>query len=333
MNFTFLIGNGFDLNLGLRTDYPSFLRFYLEEKHDNALTNAIKNDIETWANLEEQLGIYAGTIQEDDIDEFISEKEELEASLVRYLIEESKRSLIIDSKGAQEFRDRIVNFMAQLTNEERIHYNEQVKQINEAIVYAFISFNYTLYLDRIVESAKQISPFSTHVFGNTTHQDYVQAPLHIHGTVYNEMLLGVNDESQIQTDKPHSYLTNYLVKPAVNRALGNQNITQAQGLIDKSKYICVFGMSLGMTDKDWWAYIAEWLSKSAENRLILFMHDKSGRIPIGSQAARKQDIIRRRFLGISGKLDEFDKISQQIIVRFNVGLFSFEHIKLEEKDG
>ena len=83
MNFTFLIGNGFDLNLGLRTDYPSFLRFYLEEKHDNALTNAIKNDIETWANLEEQLGTYAGTIQEDDIDEFLSEKEELEASLVR----------------------------------------------------------------------------------------------------------------------------------------------------------------------------------------------------------------------------------------------------------
>ena len=329
MNFTFLIGNGFDLNLGLHTDYPSFLQYYLNEKHDNALTNAIKKDIDTWANLEEQLGSYAGTIQEDDIDKFFSEKEELEAALLRYLRKESEHKLIIDSNGPQEFRDKIVNFFAQLTNEEREHYNQQLKRISEAIVYNFISFNYTLYLDIIIEKSKKVDPFSFHTSGSTSYYDHIQSPLHIHGTIYNEMILGVNDESQIEAEKPHSYLTKYLVKPIINSALGNQNITQARNIIDKSRYICVYGMSLGMTDRDWWVYITEWLQKSPDNRLILFMHDKSNRSPIGSQAARMQDVIRRRFLAISGKLEEFNKLSQQIIVRFNSALFSFEHIKLE----
>lgn len=335
MNFTFLIGNGFDLNLGLNSGLSSFLDYYLSEGHNNSLSNEIKKDIKTWANLEEQLGKYAGTIKEDDIEAFIEEKEELEASLLRYLVEESKRKLAIDSAGMGEFRDKVIGFFTKLPHEEQEHYNMTQKKIPEAINYSFISFNYTPYLDKIIDRARTINPFSTHSCGTTNYHDFIKDPLHIHGTISEEMILGVNDESQIGSGSviAKNNLSNYLVKPFINRALGNQNMEQAHTIIDNSRYICVYGMSLGNTDKHWWAYITDWLLKSPDNRLVLFMYDESGRSPIGSKAVRMQEVIRRRFLAAAGKKDEYSKVSQKIIVRFNTDIFTFEHISLEGING
>ena len=46
MNITFLIGNGFDLNLGLDTSYNDFLNFYLQEKSgDDEEIRGFKADI------------------------------------------------------------------------------------------------------------------------------------------------------------------------------------------------------------------------------------------------------------------------------------------------
>lgn len=331
MNFTFLIGNGFDLNLRLKTDYQSFLHFYLAEGHDGSLTEEIKKDFDKWSDLEKQLGIYAGSVVDEDEQQFLEEKEEMDASLVRYLTKENSCELIIGEDGAQEFKNKVVGFYQYLSNSEKAHYNSCVSKINEAINYCFISFNYTDILDRIVSEARKIKVFSTHSGGGTNRQDYINIPVHIHGTLNSEMILGINDSSQIiNNNKMNSGIVDYLVKPQVNNALGNQRNEQVKSIIDGSRYICVFGMSLGITDKIWWEYISEWLRKSTDNRLILFMYDSSGQTPIGSRSARMQDQYRRKYLDISGKKNN-DALKSQIIVLFGMPLFAFDIIRIVNK--
>lgn len=61
MRILLIVGNGFDLNLGLPTSYRHFYKYYLEHtesrnEHVNKLKSIIKDDIENWSDLELKLG-------------------------------------------------------------------------------------------------------------------------------------------------------------------------------------------------------------------------------------------------------------------------------------
>lgn len=333
MNITFLIGNGFDMNLGLKTGYKDFLSFYLSEKPSNKLSKAIDKNIELWSNLEIQLGEYAGSIAEEERDSFFEEKEALENSLERYLRKICDIKMRIDVNGAEEFRKSVVEFANTLPAKEQEHYKNVMVGIRETVNYYFITFNYTDFLERITSSIKDPRAFGKHTSGSNVFSDPLQPPIHIHGTLDSEMILGVNDESQVGKEGivAEQTIARYLVKPTVNESLGNQKISRCRRIIDNSRFVCVYGMSLGYTDKDWWKYIAEWLLKSSDNRLILFMHENNGEFISGAKMARLQDGVIERFLKMVDKEMDFAVLSLQIIVRFNSSIFSFEHIKMEDE--
>ena len=69
MNITYIIGNGFDLALGLCTDYPSFIKHYVDEMPQRVqkgevrtdspllkLCENMKDNLETWADAERAFG-------------------------------------------------------------------------------------------------------------------------------------------------------------------------------------------------------------------------------------------------------------------------------------
>ena len=61
MNIVYLIGNGFDRNLGLRTSYKDFYNFYKKQRSSNEDIRKIKEYIdngesELWSDLEKALG-------------------------------------------------------------------------------------------------------------------------------------------------------------------------------------------------------------------------------------------------------------------------------------
>lgn len=66
MNIVFLIGNGFDLEIGLKTSYCDFLSYYLSQNSKASIVSAlkedIKNNIETWADLEKRIGAYLSNV-------------------------------------------------------------------------------------------------------------------------------------------------------------------------------------------------------------------------------------------------------------------------------
>lgn len=59
MNITLILGNGFDINLGLPTQYSYFYKYYLSLKSDNKerlIKKELKENLPNWADLEMQLG-------------------------------------------------------------------------------------------------------------------------------------------------------------------------------------------------------------------------------------------------------------------------------------
>lgn len=87
MNILFLIGNGFDINLGMKTRYQDFYKFYSSIKSSNKLVQSLKdniaNNIENWSDLEIALGKYTEHLKTSD--EFIEVYEDLEDKLAEYL--------------------------------------------------------------------------------------------------------------------------------------------------------------------------------------------------------------------------------------------------------
>lgn len=60
MNVTYILGNGFDLNLGLKTSYYDFYDYYKNIPSPNEdienLKEDIKSNINQWSDLEHRIG-------------------------------------------------------------------------------------------------------------------------------------------------------------------------------------------------------------------------------------------------------------------------------------
>ena len=91
MNITFLIGNGFDINLGLKTRYTDFYPYYLKKKHDDIISKAISDNYDRWVDLELALGQLLRNIAPDQVTEFLDSKALLEQDLAEYLCVEQQR--------------------------------------------------------------------------------------------------------------------------------------------------------------------------------------------------------------------------------------------------
>ncbi|HIR76484.1 MAG TPA: hypothetical protein IAB97_06215 [Candidatus Choladousia intestinipullorum] len=71
MNITFLIGNGFDINLGLKTRYSDFYPYFIEKSTEtNMIRTWLEADELLWADLEEQLGNKLENVKESEQDKF-----------------------------------------------------------------------------------------------------------------------------------------------------------------------------------------------------------------------------------------------------------------------
>ena len=338
MNITFLIGNGFDLNLKLNTRYSNFYKYYIENDPKDLLSKSIKDDYEIWSDLEVGLGEFLKNIDENQIDEFLDSKSTLERMLSEYLTLQDQRISLKDEKAiAEEFKKKILNFFSDFNSLDKDHYHQVVGATKETINYNFITFNYTSVLDKIVAAAQNhCKPFGNHSAGGAGYNDTIVLPHHIHGKLTEDLILGLDNAEQILNDKlkTNPKLTNYIIKSVVNTALGEKKIEKARDIINKSKFICLFGLSIGDTDGMWWSYIIEWLKKSNDNRLVLFINKNTSVQLSGQEKIRFRDLNREMMLECSNcNVSETMKIVQdKIIIVPNSKIFNFENITLEDKE-
>lgn len=338
MNITFLLGNGFDMNFGLKTSYKSFYNYLKKSKIRNKLIKNILSDseCELWSDLELGLGNYLSNINtESEIEDFLNEKETVESLLVDYLTSENDKFEITDEKAiSKTFNQNVVNFHKGFNRKEKNHYEKMLNDI-DVLKYQFITYNYTDIIDKIISSvSNQIDPFSRHNYkGNARHDSLCNA-LHIHGTLDEGIVLALNDTSQINNEKlQNNYdLKRFMVKSQINEEDGNFVTDDALKMIENSLYICIFGMSIGDTDNMWWQAIIKWLLQNSNRRIVFFVKDNT-EISKSKAAKMKYNRDKRRVLSqhsIELSNEDYEKIESQVIVILNSDIFNLKGYKIKK---
>ena len=183
MNTLFIIGNGFDLNLDLKTSYKDFYEYYKKTPSTNEEIRKLKLDIEkdiiNWSDLELALGNYTEEIEKAEEFEMIFE--DLLDHLSKYLRfaevkiserknEENKEKLIESICYPEKFllpgdRNPIANFI----RGKYRHSNGNIIDV--------ITFNYTRTLETLLNfnGEEQLLDLS-----NNIHLNSIE---HIHGYI------------------------------------------------------------------------------------------------------------------------------------------------------
>lgn len=273
MNIVYLIGNGFDLKIGMETKYEHFYKYYETQENSNPNVMALKKEINVnrinWSDLEAAFGKYTKNIITENI--AVKMYNDIIDSLCEYLIKEEGRYDINDSN-----KDILYNDLSyperHLRTVERTQLSSY-KNVREHWGIKIISFNYTTALEKLLNyDGKKIVTQR----GINGYEKYIADIEHIHGYAKERMILGVNDDSQIAKEefKTSTRLKRRLIKSECNKTYGLGHDAKCKKWIDEANLICLFGLSFGDTDKQWWIKIGETLLRN-DCRVILFAYNEN----------------------------------------------------------
>lgn len=318
---TFLIGNGFDLNVGLDTKYTDFYKYYLP-RHNDELSTIIGENIDTWSDLELSLGRCTGKLKDKEV--FWKCEPVLEECLLNYLEEQMKRINIIDEQKRRNIcynmRYSVTNFYEKFPEKIKEYIKKILSDESEQIEYSFITFNYTDALERCLEAAEKEDQFMDGLWS-----EIGKRVLHIHGaTKSGDIVLGVNDDSQITDREFRNNRSDRqrFIKEEIIEHNGNANKERAREIIDRSSIICIFGMSIGVTDKTWWQYIGEWLKRDKDRRLIIFAKDENSHGDSKYSNVCENE-MKDKFKYNGELTGVWKQIENQVYVKVNADIFNF----------
>ena len=263
MNITYIIGNGFDIALGLKTRYADFYKSYLaNNKGDSDTVQKFKKVLkaEKWSDAEWQFGQY-------DWDEFSigpvkAFKEcltDFEDKFDAYLRGQNDQVRELDESKA-DFAKSLFKRMLQLGKFMNSAFANAFNQsLGNDIHLNFLDFNYTDVLERLVMTLPSNDNEKSRVFnlnGNNGPCVHVNFPYFVHGTlVRGGTVFGVDNLSQIKNLKVREYCeqNSNLVKPAIDRDGGYGLNDYGLRMLENSNVIVPYGVSFGATDKLWWS--------------------------------------------------------------------------------
>ena len=332
MVITFLIGNGFDIRMGLKTSYKNFCDKVLKPRASESNNRVIKelcSDEENWSDMELYLGGIA--INGMSSNEYYDNKIEIEELLKEYLLnEEAKITVKYSDLLLKEVKRTFCDFQDELKEVQKQRINGLKKSFaNEEFLIQAINFNYTNTFDKAIEAVvKQTNGvINTHLYGGTKRPEKIGRVHHVNGLLTDGLVLGVNDPSQIKsTDlKQDEEVLVTTIKKRANAEKGARSTEIAESMIDESTLICVFGMSYGETDRDWWNNLCLWLNGSTNRNLVLFNYNPKSIESTNIAINRKNDQqILTTFKTASGvSYDVWKKIKDRIIVKEKPNLFNF----------
>lgn len=315
MNITFLIGNGFDRNLGLATTYAEFVKEYKAldpaTKTIADFRNHIQENEELWSSAEVALGQYTAQLESGRGAAFSECHTDICEELAKYLKKQQKRiNYGVSPEKAQNALASLNNVVQPFPTQEASTVNTVFgKHKSEGTIFNFINFNYTNTLDRLLEVAKKKPDIlGSHKYSIQILKHSVGSVCHVHGTVDGEMVFGVNDDSQIANNdvfncEDGDLYKNLLIKQQANATYLEDTDAKAAKILSDSHLIYIYGMSIGETDKLWWNRICKWLSGSSDRHVILRKFDlpEKGVLPTSYQLAER---IARRELTRYCDLDE-----------------------------
>lgn len=342
MNITFLIGNGFDRNLGLKTAYSDFVKYYKNTEAQTEVLqnfrNYIKDNEELWSAAEIALGQYTSQFEKGEAEAFSECQRDFCEFLAEYLKQEEK---CINYKSS---KDLILKAFAQLNQIPQSFPGQKrdtlntilINNKNVDIVFNFLCFNYTSTLTECLNIVKDNTEiFGTHKHTNRVYNHKIGKVCHVHGTVDKNMVFGVNDDSQIEKNdifdcEYGDLYKNLLIKVQANASYLENTDFIANQILLYSDLVYVYGMSIGDTDKLWWDRICEWMSRDSRRHVIIQKYSMPSRsvIPVHYQVAERK---ARREITKHSNLEEDKKNLIEKRIHISNGNM-FEAIKNIRKD-
>ena len=278
---TFMIGNGFDLNCGLKSKFTDTYEGYIEH-NKNKDSNTIKKfkriidkNIENWADFELALARYAKDFQSKE--EIIECIRDYKAYLYEYLQKEqeqfwSKNNKLLQSQNSilKEIGRSLARFYCDLKpyDVDNISPCFHDKSVN----YHFINFNYTDIFDKLIESAFNQGMVSAYLKSAKTDPKSI----HIHGKLGEDLILGLDNTEQL-SELPYKFTEDTemeIIKPSFLKIYDNVRLRVTKEILDQSIVICLFGLSLQDSDMSWRKMLARWLSSEYHaHHLVFFTQD------------------------------------------------------------
>ena len=337
MNVLYLIGNGFDLRLGLPTRYADFLEYYkgqtpkrgadrsqrevaikkYKERFFAEMEEREGRGEEQWKDLEVALGEFT-TAFGADADGFCDFYEDMNRSLEAYLAQ--CNSFEPTSEEVEKFRE-------DLTYPYRYFKPREEKELRtltiaQAWYIDVISFNYTSSFECLCQDALLVGE-RYYPEGYNGHPVIYQGVKHVHGSLgEGGILLGVDHGDQIANDQCRQCddVADLLLKPQANEGRGTLVDEECLSLIAGADVICLFGLSLGPTDQMWWTAIKKRFLGNPEVILLYFHYDPATGSVLKFDR-RKERQARQHLidaLGLEGNQKEYD---DRIFVAINSDMF------------
>lgn len=274
-----LVGNGFDLKAGLNTGAKDFLECFASESSSGAgqrIRDRINTEgISTWADYERRIGHYASEIEASTESseaerEYFYAKKSLDDSLRNYLSLQDKR--INEDFVASNFKDcmdSISDWLGLLAPRERQVVLKQFSSRPLEFRYKLLCFNYTRTLSELAQPAlgTQLTPRQ---FADSAINHSLVGFRHVHGTLSDMPICGVDDSDQILSEALSSsdMVKSTIVKRFTQQMMGSDDDLLAMEDLKGSSIIIVFGMSFGATDRRWWKAVYDRLC-SNDSRFVV----------------------------------------------------------------
>lgn len=367
MNVLLILGNGFDLNLGLPTAYNHFYQYYLMDifhtRRGILLRNSMREWKENiggdtkvvvdWADLELALGKISEKYNSPD--DYLTDFEHISEELTQFLLAVQQLPIRSLGKVAERFVDDILK-VSLLTDFLDFSGDKDTKNASHNFVgyldpgptkglssflynttssksflkLDVMTFNYTDIIERIFEEIRQKALL--------TNKISLGQILHIHQDLGEEgVVLGVDSIEQIKNKAFHSTYSIYngVVKPNLLKEYAAGIDTQCIDAIIQADVIILFGVSMGATDATWWKQLGQ-IVKGSNKRIIYCPYERKEEFVYHSRA-----IINRIHNTVNSFLNKLyltesqfnDMYSKVYPVRknqmFNFGVF--DDLKIEQE--
>lgn len=329
MVITFLIGNGFDLNLGMKTSFIDVYKEYTAipsfsppviRKFKETLRNDASMHYSTWADFEMGMAEYAETFENED--DFILCIRDFKSFLAKHL--DQQESAYVTKINNFDYGLLVDEFFKSVSNfydEESKNLINKIKSFGQVNEINFINFNYTHTLDAIIKRM------------NINYR-FLSLPIHIHGELGNDVVLGVNNVEQIKNNKfrTSKKVKRAFVKPDFNCEYDEARVNSALFSIESSNIVCAFGMSFGDSDKMWIDEIIQFLKSDNKNQFFLFIHglgqyDRMHRdLIMDVEDEKKVEFLKR----IGFDENNLDSIIDQIHIPITKKIFEFNDIPVND---
>lgn len=346
MDILWIIGNGFDINLGLKTDYKSFQETCLSKELPQKVRRRLQELSENenckklfkggyWSDLEMLVGESAAHFN-GDIQAFHECFESVISLFTKYIGEQQGvfDGLALQSDDIEEFRNSVLNPTRGAT-EQDLRRITACSNVVSTHTFNCINLNYTSTFDTLLRSCRDAANhLHSRKYDSRTCYDCLGSILHLHGSLTDRhIVFGISDERQ-WSDSAFSQdidVRDLWIKEFRNEYYGNTRTEKMKELIGCSDQICIYGASLGKTDNYIWSEVANWVCSDSGRQLILFVNNYP--VKVEDNLSKCKSAERRTCNKLQSALglddDDFEKVRERVLILpsktvFNLRLGDYE---------